>query len=324
MSEGLAQRIAAAGGLPTVLDRALGAYLGFAIGDALGATVEFMTPREIVHRWGVHRRIVGGGWLKLRRRRGDRRHDDEPGARRRAAARRARGPALGHAARRRGLRRLVARQAGRLRQHLPPRHPALHRRRHARGPVPRRRRRQRRGDAQPAGGAGDARRRRAVRARVDRPGAHHPPPRAVRRGDAGTGAAGPGPAARRRRRARRRAHRRGRRGDAEVPLPTRTAAAPAPTSSTRCRRCCTASAPDDGFEDAVVAAVNQGEDADTNGALVGMLAGARCGASRLPRGWLVKPQARGAHRRRRAGQRAGGAGARSAALNASGDPRWPD
>ncbi|HYE37199.1 ADP-ribosyl-[dinitrogen reductase] hydrolase [Methylocaldum sp.] len=47
-------------------DRALGAYLGLAIGDALGATVEFMTPREIVHRYGVHDKIVGGGWLKLK------------------------------------------------------------------------------------------------------------------------------------------------------------------------------------------------------------------------------------------------------------------
>jgi ADP-ribosyl-[dinitrogen reductase] hydrolase len=55
--------------LPLLLDRALGAYLGFAIGDALGATVEFMTPREIAHRYaahgGLHRHIVGGGWLKL-------------------------------------------------------------------------------------------------------------------------------------------------------------------------------------------------------------------------------------------------------------------
>lgn len=52
-----------------LLDRALGAYLGLAIGDALGATVEFMTPREIAHQFardgGVHRHIVGGGWLKL-------------------------------------------------------------------------------------------------------------------------------------------------------------------------------------------------------------------------------------------------------------------
>jgi len=46
-------------------DRALGAYLGFAIGDALGATVEFMRPREIALQYGVHREIIGGGWLKL-------------------------------------------------------------------------------------------------------------------------------------------------------------------------------------------------------------------------------------------------------------------
>lgn len=48
-----------------MLDRALGAYLGFAIGDALGATVEFMTKSEIAARYGVHRDIIGGGWLKL-------------------------------------------------------------------------------------------------------------------------------------------------------------------------------------------------------------------------------------------------------------------
>jgi len=48
-------------------DRALGAYLGFAIGDALGATVEFMRPREIAAQYGVHRDIIGGGWLKLAR-----------------------------------------------------------------------------------------------------------------------------------------------------------------------------------------------------------------------------------------------------------------
>ena len=53
----------------TLEDRALGAYLGLALGDALGATVEFMTPREIAQRFaaqgGVHRHIIGGGWLKL-------------------------------------------------------------------------------------------------------------------------------------------------------------------------------------------------------------------------------------------------------------------
>jgi ADP-ribosyl-[dinitrogen reductase] hydrolase len=47
-------------------NRALGAYLGVAVGDALGATVEFMLPREIQYHYGVHREIVGGGWLKLK------------------------------------------------------------------------------------------------------------------------------------------------------------------------------------------------------------------------------------------------------------------
>lgn len=48
-----------------VLNRALGAYLGFACGDALGATVEFMTPAQIQKRYGVHQDIIGGGWLGL-------------------------------------------------------------------------------------------------------------------------------------------------------------------------------------------------------------------------------------------------------------------
>lgn len=50
-----------------LFDKALGAYLGLAIGDALGATVEFMRPREIALEYGVHREIIGGGWLKLAR-----------------------------------------------------------------------------------------------------------------------------------------------------------------------------------------------------------------------------------------------------------------
>ncbi len=49
----------------SILDRALAAYLGFACGDALGATVEFMSPRSIQKRYGVHREIIGGGWLNL-------------------------------------------------------------------------------------------------------------------------------------------------------------------------------------------------------------------------------------------------------------------
>src|SRR3954453_13660786 len=50
---------------PKIKDRALGAYLGLACGDALGATVEFMTKREIALEYGVHRHIRGGGWLRL-------------------------------------------------------------------------------------------------------------------------------------------------------------------------------------------------------------------------------------------------------------------
>jgi ADP-ribosyl-[dinitrogen reductase] hydrolase len=47
-------------------DRALAAYLGLAVGDALGATVEFMQPREIHYQYGIHKDIIGGGWLKLK------------------------------------------------------------------------------------------------------------------------------------------------------------------------------------------------------------------------------------------------------------------
>ena len=49
-----------------VLERARAAYLGLAIGDALGATTEFMTPTEIRAKHKVHDRIIGGGWLYLK------------------------------------------------------------------------------------------------------------------------------------------------------------------------------------------------------------------------------------------------------------------
>jgi len=49
-----------------LISRAQGAFLGLAVGDALGATTEFMTPAEIRARFGVHRRMVGGGWLHLK------------------------------------------------------------------------------------------------------------------------------------------------------------------------------------------------------------------------------------------------------------------
>lgn len=50
--------------MPDLMQRALGAYLGMAVGDALGAPLEFMTAREIAAR-GQHRSMTGGGWLKL-------------------------------------------------------------------------------------------------------------------------------------------------------------------------------------------------------------------------------------------------------------------
>ena len=53
--------------LADVRSRARAAFLGLALGDALGATVEFMTPAEIRAALGVHREIVGGGWLRLKR-----------------------------------------------------------------------------------------------------------------------------------------------------------------------------------------------------------------------------------------------------------------
>ncbi|MEW6490748.1 MAG: ADP-ribosyl-[dinitrogen reductase] hydrolase [Thermodesulfobacteriota bacterium] len=52
--------------LPAVVGRARACLLGLALGDALGATTEFMTPQEIRARFGVHRKLVGGGWLGLR------------------------------------------------------------------------------------------------------------------------------------------------------------------------------------------------------------------------------------------------------------------
>lgn len=49
-----------------IRDRARAAFIGMAIGDALGATVEFMTASEIAAKYGTFRDIVGGGWLCLK------------------------------------------------------------------------------------------------------------------------------------------------------------------------------------------------------------------------------------------------------------------
>lgn len=49
-----------------ILDRARAAFLGLALGDALGATTEFLLPGEIRFRHKVHNKIIGGGWLNLK------------------------------------------------------------------------------------------------------------------------------------------------------------------------------------------------------------------------------------------------------------------
>ena len=51
---------------PEIAQRARAAFLGVAIGDALGATTEFMTPMEIRAKYGTLKKIVGGGWLHLK------------------------------------------------------------------------------------------------------------------------------------------------------------------------------------------------------------------------------------------------------------------
>jgi ADP-ribosyl-[dinitrogen reductase] hydrolase len=66
-STDLAAFLAQGHGDGSLKSRATAAYLGLAIGDALGATVEFLNPREIRDQYGVHRNIRGGGWLHLRK-----------------------------------------------------------------------------------------------------------------------------------------------------------------------------------------------------------------------------------------------------------------
>lgn len=46
-------------------NRIAGCVYGFAIGDAMGATTEFMTSTQIQSQFGVLKQIVGGGWLNL-------------------------------------------------------------------------------------------------------------------------------------------------------------------------------------------------------------------------------------------------------------------
>jgi len=47
-------------------DRFRGALLGLAVGDALGAPAEFLTPAQVRDRWGVLAEMVGGGCHEVR------------------------------------------------------------------------------------------------------------------------------------------------------------------------------------------------------------------------------------------------------------------
>ena len=47
-------------------ERIRGALYGVAVGDALGAPLEFMTSEEILAKYGAPvREMVGGGWLSV-------------------------------------------------------------------------------------------------------------------------------------------------------------------------------------------------------------------------------------------------------------------
>lgn len=48
-----------------VRNKIQGAIFGFAIGDAMGATTEFMDEKSIKAKFGTLSDIVGGGWLRL-------------------------------------------------------------------------------------------------------------------------------------------------------------------------------------------------------------------------------------------------------------------
>ena len=47
-------------------DKITGAIYGFAIGDAMGATTEFMSREQIKRKYGKVTDIIGGGWLNLK------------------------------------------------------------------------------------------------------------------------------------------------------------------------------------------------------------------------------------------------------------------
>jgi len=52
--------------LDVLLDRSRAVLLGGAVGDALGAPLEFMTSGEIAAKYGRLTEMIGGGWLRLK------------------------------------------------------------------------------------------------------------------------------------------------------------------------------------------------------------------------------------------------------------------
>lgn len=50
----------------TKQNKIAGAIYGFAIGDAMGATTEFMSEEQIKNQYGKVTDIIGGGWLNLK------------------------------------------------------------------------------------------------------------------------------------------------------------------------------------------------------------------------------------------------------------------
>lgn len=46
-------------------DKIKGALYGFAIGDAMGATTEFMDENKIKEKYGIVKDVIGGGWLDI-------------------------------------------------------------------------------------------------------------------------------------------------------------------------------------------------------------------------------------------------------------------
>ena len=51
--------------MSTLENKIAGAIYGFAIGDAMGATTEFMNHAQIKKQYGQVTDIIGGGWLNL-------------------------------------------------------------------------------------------------------------------------------------------------------------------------------------------------------------------------------------------------------------------